>query len=133
MMSLPCCWTWASVKPAPLTRLAMMFLAWVMSDANCVVDTPLGAVAFSATVVPLVRSRPSLTLKSLPHWPGEAMLLPTMARNSTTISVASPASARPGRETLPLGGANSPLSFARVSPGPTLGAGQCGQSAVRSS
>ena len=58
MMSLPCCWTCASVKPAPFTRLAMMFLAWVMSAANCALDTPLGALAFSATVVPLVRSRP---------------------------------------------------------------------------
>ena len=133
MMSLPCCWTCASVKPAPFTRLAMMFLAWVMSAANCALDTPLGALAFSATVVPLVRSRPRWTLKSLPHCPGEPMFPPTMASSSTTISAASPASARPGRETLPLGGANSRLSFGSRVPRPDAGRGAAGQSAVRSS
>ncbi len=133
MMSLPCCWTCASVKPAPLTRLAMMFLAWVMSAANCALDTPLGASARSATVVPLVRSRPRWTLKSLPQCPGEPMLPPTMARNSNTITAARTASARPGRETLPLGGANSRLSFASRVPRPDAGRGAGGYSAVRSS
>ena len=133
MMSLPCCWTWASVKPAPFTRLAMMFLAVTMSEANLALDTPLGASARSATVVPLVRSRPRWTLKSLPQCPGEAMLLPTMARNSTTISAARTASARPGRETLPLGGATSRLSFGSRVPRPDAGRGAGRQSAVRSS
>ena len=126
---LPCCCTWASVKPAPFTRLAMMFLAWVMSAANSASDTPLGLLACSVTVVPLVRSRPRCTLKSLPHLAGWPMLPPTMARNSTTMSAASTASARPGREALPLGGATAAYPSLLEFPRPGVRRGAAGQSA----
>src|SRR6185437_10161563 len=43
--------------------------------------------------------------------PGVARSLPRMASNSTTMSAASTASARPGREALLLGGATSRPSF----------------------
>ena len=129
MMLLPCCWTCASVKPAPLTRLSMMFWAWVMSDANWADETPLGAWASSDTVVPLVRSRPSCTLKSWRHFEGCTMLPPTMTRNSTTMTTPSAASARPGRETFPLGGATSACPSRRESPAPGRRRGAAGYSA----
>ena len=56
MTSLPCCSTWASVKPALFTRLFMIWIACCISaDAGV---PPPGLTACSATVVPLVRSRP---------------------------------------------------------------------------
>src|ERR1035441_1065637 len=79
----------------------------------------LGATAVSDTVVPLVRSSPRLTLKSLcAQLAGWKALLPTISRKSTTISAPSTASARPGRETLPLAGATSRLSFDSHAVGP---------------
>src|SRR5581483_9834492 len=65
----------------------------------------------SATVVPLVRSRPKLTLKLLDQFPGLPMSLPRTARSNTTMTATSVASARPGRDALPLGGATSRPSF----------------------
>ena len=56
MTSLPCCWTVASVKPAPLTRFSMIVTASCIWDAGGL--PPLGVTAFSDTVVPLVRSKP---------------------------------------------------------------------------
>jgi hypothetical protein len=31
MFCAPCCWTWALLKPAPLTRSFMMSIAWVIA------------------------------------------------------------------------------------------------------
>src|SRR6185437_9104163 len=109
MMSLPCCWTWASVVPLAFTRFSMIWMACCMSDA--VGGRPPGLTARSSTVVPLVRSSPRCTRKFLDQLPGVARSLPRMASNSTTMSAASTASARPGREALLLGGATSRPSF----------------------
>ena len=57
MMLLPCCWTEAPVNPAELTRWFMIEIAVVMSAAEG--GTLCGVTAFSVTVVPLDRSRPS--------------------------------------------------------------------------
>ena len=109
MMSLPCCWTWASVVPLAFTRFSMIWMACCMSVA--VGGRPPGLTARSSTVVPLVRSSPRCTRKFLDQLPGLAISLPRMASNSTTMSAASTASARPGREALLLGGATSRPSF----------------------
>ncbi len=109
MMSLPCCWTWASVVPLAFTRFSMIWMACCMSAA--VGARPPGLTARSSTVVPLVRSSPRCTRKFLDQLPGLAISLPRMASNSTTMSAASTASARPGREALLLGGATSRPSF----------------------
>src|SRR5215469_10089218 len=112
MMLAPCCTTDASVKPPAFTRLSMMFTAVFMFSGDGAL--PCGASACSATVVPLVRSRPSRTWKSRDHLPGLAMLLPTMTRSNRTMTAASTASIRPGLEALLLGGATSSLSFAQL-------------------
>src|SRR5215831_3467097 len=82
-----------------------------MSDADGA--CPLIVLASSVTEVPPARSSPSWTLKSCRQWPGLNASLPTIASSITTMSTASPASARPGRETGFFGGATSPLSLAR--------------------
>src|SRR5215472_7602842 len=82
-----------------------------MSDADG--GFPLMVWASSVTEVPPARSSLSWTLKSCRQWPGLNASLPTIASSITTMSTASAASARPGRETGFFGGATSPLSLVR--------------------
>ena len=105
MMSLPSCVTCASVTPEPFTRWRMISSARCMFACGGV--PPFGVTALRVTVVPLLRSRPSFTLKPLCHWPGLNASLPTIAMSSTKMSAASTASARPGLGTLVFGGATS--------------------------
>ncbi len=89
MMLVPCGTTCASVNPALFTRLNMICCAWVISV--CVTVVPCTGTAFSETVVPLVRSRPSFTWNSWCHFAGLAISLPRMAASSTRMIPASTA------------------------------------------
>ena len=106
MMFGPCCWTWAPVKPAPLTRFAMIVLASVMAVWLGGLDE-FGVTAFSVTVVPLDRSRPRLILKFLVQLPGWVMSPPMTLSSMMTIRAASAAIGSQGRDILVLGGATS--------------------------
>src|ERR1022692_565123 len=111
MMSVPCCATDAPLKPAPLTRLSMIERAVAMSAADGVALWVV--TAFSVTVVPLERSRPSCTLKFWCQLAGWNASLPTIATSMMTMSARSAAMARPGLDFTALGGATSRLSFDR--------------------
>jgi hypothetical protein len=101
--SLPCVWTCAPELPVPLTRFSSTptdaCMAWADGTA------PFGVAALSTTWVPLDRSRPSATLNWLCQLPGLKVWPPRIEISMIKISAASPASARPGREPLLLGGA----------------------------
>jgi hypothetical protein len=114
---LPSVWTSAPELPVPLTRAKMIEMASVISALDGV--PPVGVVALMVTWVPLDRSSPRPTLKSLCHWPGLAMFPPRTPRSMITISANSAASARPGCGTVFVGAATSPpvlnRSFAHAS------------------
>ena len=106
MMSGPCCWTWAPVKPAPLTRFRMIDLAsFIAVWLGAFLES--GVTAFSVTVVPLDRSRPRPILKFLCQLPGCAAALPMIPASMMTTITASAAIGRQGRDNLVLGGATS--------------------------
>jgi hypothetical protein len=107
MMLLPCCWTWAPVKPAPLTRCSMIEIAVDMSAADGTLWC--GVTAFSVTVVPLDRSRPSCTRKLRCQLAGWNVSLPKIDTSMMTMSTSSAAMARPGLDFVLLGGAKSRL------------------------
>ena len=89
----------------------MMAMAVVMAAAEgCVLWT---VTAFSVTVVPLDRSRPSCTRKLLCHLAGWNASLPRIPTSMTMMRAASTARARPGLDLVLLGGATSRLSFDR--------------------
>ncbi len=89
MMLVPCGTTDASVKPALFTRLNM--ICWAVCISAGVTLVPCTGTAFSETVVPLVRSRPSFTWNAWCHLAGVAMSAPTMARSNSTMIAASTA------------------------------------------
>ena len=101
--SLPCVWTCAPELPVPLTRFSKTPTDACISEAAG--TAPPGVAAFSTTWVPLDRSSPRATLNWLCQLPGLNVWAPRIEISMIKISAASPASARPGREPLLLGGA----------------------------
>ena len=111
--SAPCCCTWAPELPVPFTRDSSTEIACCISAAD---GAPFAVCACSTTSVPLDRSSPRPTLNWLCQLPGLNVWLPVIEKNMTRIRTARPASARPGREPLLLGGATCrlPLSVRRA-------------------
>jgi hypothetical protein len=105
MMLLPWVCTVAPELPVPLTREVMIEMVSFSSWADGF--PPVGVVAVIVTSVPLDRSRPRPTLKSLCHAVGLNRLPPRMPRSITTMSAPSTASALPGCGALFAGGATS--------------------------
>src|SRR5882724_6220348 len=94
--SLPCCCTWAPVVPVPFTRDRRIDTAWLISADGG--GWPLGVCAWSTTWVPLDRSSPSPTLNCCCHLPGWKVSTPTIEISIITMTMASVASRRHGRE-----------------------------------
>ena len=117
-MSLPWVWTWAPVLPLAFTRDRMIVLASFKSAADGV--PPVNVVACMLSSVPLDRSSPRPTRKSLCHWAGLNRFPPTRARSMITMSAMSAASARPGCGTVLVGAATSPPVPRSVVPRKTL-------------
>lgn len=107
--SLPICWTWAPELPVPFTRDSRT--DWASSIAP-LDGAPFKVAACSTTWVPLDRSSPSLTWKTLPfQLLGLNVWLPVIVKNMIRTRTPSAASVRPGYEPLLLGGANCRLPF----------------------
>src|SRR6201996_9069653 len=107
MSVAPCCCTLTPVLPEALTRSLMIATAsFISGDGG---SCPFWVTARNVAWVPLDKSRPSPTLKSLCQWPGLPMLEPTMPTSISTINTNRAASARPGFEPLFLGGATCPV------------------------
>ncbi len=105
--SLLICCTWAPELPVPFTRDSSTEMACCIAPLDGA--WPFGVAACSTTWVPLDRSSPSPTLNCLCQLPGLNVCLPVIEISMIRISTASPASARPGREPLLLGGATCRL------------------------
>jgi len=103
---LPSVWTCAPELPVPLTRARMIEMASFISVLDGI--PPVGVVALMVTWVPLDRSSPRPTLKSLCHWLGLSRFPPRTPKSMITISAPSAASARPGCGTVFVGAATSP-------------------------
>jgi hypothetical protein len=99
----PCCATSAPELPVPFTRLSRTVMAACISPADG--GLPLWVAAWSTTWVPLDRSSPRPTLNWLCQLAGLNVWAPRIEISMIKISAAIPASARPGREPLLLGGA----------------------------
>ena len=99
----PCCATSAPELPVPFTRFSRTVMAACISPLDGA--WPLCVAAWSTTWVPLDRSSPRPTLNWLCQLPGLNVWAPRIEISMIKISAAIPASARPGREPLLLGGA----------------------------
>jgi hypothetical protein len=99
----PCCATSAPELPVPFTRLSRTVMAACISPVDG--GLPLWVAAWSTTWVPLDRSSPRPTLNWLCQLAGLNVWAPRIEISMIKISAAIPASARPGREPLLLGGA----------------------------
>src|ERR1700691_115202 len=117
-MSLPWVCTSARVLPLPFTRDRLIVLASFRSSV--VGADPFRVVAFMLSWVPLDRSSPRPTRKSLCHWPGLNRFPPAMASSMITMSAISAAIARPGCGTVFVGPATSPPVPRSVVPRKTL-------------
>ena len=100
---LPWVWTWAPELPVPFTRLSRTPMDSCIASLDGA--APLRVAAFSTTWVPLDRSSPRPTLNWLCQLLGLNVWAPRIENSMIKISAPSPASARPGREPLLLGGA----------------------------
>src|ERR1700761_4372144 len=108
MSVAPCCCTVTPVLPEALTRLLMIATACFIRSEDGGLP-PLRVSARKVAWVPLDRSSPRATLKSLCHLPGLPMFEPMTPSSMTTINAASSTSVRPGFEPLFLGGATCPV------------------------
>src|ERR1700761_9359067 len=132
-MSLaPCCCTVTPVLPEAFTRLLMIATACFIRSEDGALP-PLRVSARKVACVPLDRSSPRATLKSLCHLPGLPMFEPMMPSSMTTINAASSTSARPGFEPLFLGGATCPVVPQSLATEPSLAPSFLGGDAPRPS
>lgn len=99
MLLVPCCCTFAPVKPWPFTRL---FKIAIDCDICELVGVVLcGATALIVIVVPLERSRPRPTLNLLCQLPGCTKALPMIVPSMTISSAARTARYRHGLDVTP--------------------------------
>ncbi len=99
MLSVPCCCTFAPVKPCPFTRL---FRIAIDCDIWLLVGVVLcGATALIVKVVPLDRSRPRPTLNLSCQLPGCRAAPPRIVASMTISSATRIPRYRHGRETSP--------------------------------